>query len=97
MQQVALTLHIHIQPYMKFEQPYEDGLGWGQEKCHWNTVLYLIFDWIFIFELVEKWWVVVIKAIMAIFTIMAVMAHRDMAIIMIMMGVFLEYGRNADH
>jgi hypothetical protein len=34
---------------------------------------------------------------MAIFTIMAVMAHRDMAIIMIMMGVFLEYGKNADH
>ena len=38
-----------------------------------------------------------IKAIMAIFTIMAVMAHRDMAIIMVMMGVFLKYGKNADH
>ena len=38
-----------------------------------------------------------IKAIMAIFMIMAVMAQRDMARIMVMMGVFLKYGKNADH
>ena len=38
-----------------------------------------------------------IKAIMAILTIMAIMPHRDMAIIMVMMGVFLKYGKNADH
>ena len=38
-----------------------------------------------------------IKAIMAIFTIMAVMAYCDMAVNMVMMGVFLKYGENADH
>ena len=38
-----------------------------------------------------------IKAIMAIFTIMAVMAHRDMAIKIVLMGVFLKYSKNADH
>ena len=35
-------------------------------------------------------------AIMVIFTIMAIMEHHDMAIIMVLMGVFLKYSKNAD-
>ena len=34
------------------------------------------------------------KAIMTIFTVMAIMAHCVMAIIMVMIGVFLKYGKN---
>ena len=34
---------------------------------------------------------------MAIFTIFAVMARLDLAIIMVFMGVFLKHRKNADH
>ena len=38
-----------------------------------------------------------IMAIIVKMAIMAVMAHRDMAIKMVLMGVFLKYSKNADH
>ena len=38
-----------------------------------------------------------ITAIIVKMAIMAFMAHRDMAIIMVMMGVLLKYNKNADH
>ena len=38
-----------------------------------------------------------IMAIIVKMAIMAIMAHRGMAIIMVMTGVFLKYSINADH
>ena len=38
-----------------------------------------------------------ITAIIIKMAIMAAIAHRDMAINMVLMGVFLEYRKNADH
>ena len=38
-----------------------------------------------------------IMAIIVKMAIMAFMAHRDMAITMVMMGVLLKYSKNTDH
>ena len=38
-----------------------------------------------------------ITAIIVKMAIMAFMAHRDMAIIMVLMGVVLKHSKNADH